>query len=399
MKYREFGSTGFKVSALGFGAMRLPSVAFIPQSVDLKKSVKLIRHAVDQGINYIDTALPYGFGASEKAVGMALKDGYRDKVHLVTKLFMPFVRKSEDFDDMLNKQLDKLQTDHIDTYLFHALNRSFFDKVQNLNLIDKMIKAKQQGKIRYIGFSFHDTLPVYKEIVDYFNWDVTQIQYNYMDTGMQATTEGLKYAASKKIAIVIMEPLKGGMLANPPSEAVSVMKQAQVHRTPVDWGLQYLWNLPEVSVVISGMSNHKMVDENCRSADNSGINTLSTGDIEIIDRLVTIYRSKIVVPCTACQYCMNCPQGVNIPQNFALLNNWSAAMNPFFRFLIRRTYKKLSTTADGLNKQKTNGAANLCTACGLCVKKCPQGINIPEELKKGVQVLNKGRSIKDVFGK
>lgn len=397
MKYREFGSTGFRVSALGLGCMRLPTVKYIPKKVDTKKSISLIRNAVDQGINYIDTAWLYHFRGSERVVGLALQGGYREKVHLVTKLFMPLVRKEADFDKFLDKQLEKLQTDYLDTYLFHGLNRDGFDKVIRLNLIDKMLEAKRQGKIKYIGFSFHDTLPVFKEIIDEFDWDVTQIQYNYMDTAIQATEEGLKYAAEKNIAVVIMEPVKGGQLANPPKEARDVMAKSTVQRSAVDWALQYLWNRPEISVVLSGMGSQKMLDENCRSADMSGIHSLTEDELQTINELVQIYRKNILVPCTACQYCMNCPSGVNIPQNFAILNNAFLEKHFYYRWKVKQSYKKLAITQEKLNQEKTNGNASLCTECGICVPKCPQGIDIPEELSKVSMVFGEGQKIRDVY--
>ncbi len=396
MKYREFGSTGLKMSALGLGCMRLPTVKFIPQKVDTKKSISLIRSAIDHGVNYIDTAYLYHFGGSEKVIGIALQNGYREKVYLATKLFMPLVRKEEDFERFLNQQLDKLQTDHVDTYLFHGLNKSAFEKIKNLNLIDKMLAAKAHGKIKFIGFSFHDTLPVFKEIVDYFDWDVVQIQYNYMDTAIQATREGLHYAASKKMAIVVMEPVKGGQLANPPQEAKAIMAKAKVQRSAVDWALQYLWDLPEVSIVLSGMGSQKMLDENVKSAERSGINSLNHEDQAIIEELVQIYRKNIIIPCTACQYCMNCPSGVNIPQNFAILNNLAMKNQGWVRWIIKNSYRKLADKAEKLNKEKNNGNASLCIKCGLCLSKCPQGINIPQELEKVHQVMKKGMKIRKV---
>jgi len=396
VEYRKFGSTDFEVSALGLGCMRLPTVRIIPQRVDNRKATSMIRSAVDQGVNYLDTAWPYHFGGSEKVLGNALKDGYREKVHLVTKLFMPLVRKPEDFDSFLERQLNKLQTDYLDTYLFHSLNKSYFDKVKRFDLIERMIRAREDGKIRYIGFSFHDVLPVYKEIVDYYNWDVTQIQYNYMDTAIQATHEGLTYAASKGMAVVVMEPVKGGQLANPPQEAREVMSKAENQRSAVDWALQYLWNLPEVSLVLSGMSSRKQLDENVESAGRSGINALSPEDNAIIQQLVGIYRKKILVPCTACQYCMNCPSGVNIPENFAIINNM-AMENGFGRFRTKRSYRKLVSEEKKLNKEKTNGNAAVCTDCKICIQKCPQGIDIPEELRKVDLVMNQGKKLSEIY--
>ncbi len=396
MQYREFGSTGVKVSALGLGCMRLPTVKFIPQRVDTRKSFNLIRNAIDQGINYIDTAWPYHFGGSERVVGMALQDGYRERIHLVTKLFMPLVRKEEDFEKSLNRQLDKLQTTYLDTYLFHGLNKNSFEKVKRLNLVDKMIEARDQGKIRYIGFSFHDTLPVFKDIIDFYDWDVAQIQYNYMDTANQATLEGLKYAGSKNIAVVAMEPVKGGQLANPPKEAKEVMSRSHVERSAVDWALQYLWNLPEISVVLSGMGSQKMLDENCASAEISGVGLLSEDDLHTINELVRIYRKYIIVDCTACKYCMNCPYGVNIPQNFAILNNVSTEKSAVRKWMVKRSYRKLAGDPEKLNKEKTNGNALICTECGECIEKCPQEINIPEELKKVDLVLGQNKKINEV---
>ena len=264
---------------------------------------------------------------------------------------MIVVKRAEDFDTFLSKQLAKLQTDHLDVYLFHQLNQSQFEKMKNLRLLEKMEEAEAAGKINAIGFSFHDTLPMFKQIVDFYNWDVVQIQYNYVDTGIQAGLEGLKYAGEKRLGIVIMEPLRGGELAKPSPEAEQIMKNASTKRSPVDWALQYLWNFPEVSVVLSGMGSMKMVEDNCTSADNSGINSLSTEDQAVIDQLVDIYRKRILIPCTACQYCMPCPWGVNIPQNFALLNNAlmgdiGGISSRVKQWLIKRNYKTLARTKE-----------------------------------------------------
>jgi len=397
MKYRKLGSTGFKVSALGLGCMRLPTKKIMPLQVNSTQSIRLIKSAVDKGINYIDTAWVYHFGASEKVVGIALKNGYREKIHLVTKSPLFLVNKTEDFDKFLNKQLRRLQTDHLDTYLFHAMNKSSLEKIKKYHLIDKMLQAKKNGKIKYIGFSFHDTLPVFKEIVDYYDWDIVQIQYNYMDTAIQATTEGLKYAAGKGMAVVIMEPLKGGKLANPPAEALKIIKKSRTKRSPVDWAFQYLWNLPEVSVVLSGMGSVKMLNENCDSADKSGIGSLNEEDLAVIETLTQIYRKNILVPCTSCKYCLPCPSGVNIPQNFAIINNIALENSKLRRWLYKRDYKKMANHSKKLNKDKSNGNASLCINCGICLEKCPQNINIPVELKKINAIFKKGEKINDIY--
>jgi predicted aldo/keto reductase-like oxidoreductase len=393
MQYRKMGSLDWEVSALGFGCMRLPRRRIVRMRADTKESISIIRHGIDLGINYVDTAWPYHLGDSERILGQALKDGYREKVRLVTKLFMPLVRKPENFDRFLNSQLEKLRTDYLDIYLFHSVNASVFEKIKRLGLIEKMEEARKQGKIRHIGFSFHDTFPVFKEIIDYYHWDMAQIQYNYMDTGIQATTRGLQYAHDKGIAVVIMEPVKGGMLANPPAEALDIMKSSGFDRTPVDWALQFLWNLPEVSLVLSGMSDRQQVDENCASADRSGIGSLSPEEEEVIARLIEVYRSKILVPCTACEYCMPCPSGVNIPKNFSTLNYFSRDPSRVYRWMTKRGYKRLADSQEKVDKDNPNGNASLCVNCGTCLEKCPQQINIPEELVKTHAILGKGDRI------
>ncbi|MHA1124348.1 MAG: aldo/keto reductase [Candidatus Heimdallarchaeota archaeon] len=397
MKYRKLGSIDFEVSALGFGAMRLPSRLGMLGSVKKKEAIRILRSAFDQGVNYIDTAWFYAFGGSEKVIGEALKDGYREKVFLVTKSPVVIIRKEEDFDKYLQQQLDRLQVDYVDAYLFHGLNRSRMKTMKKFDLFKKMEAAKEKGLVKYIGFSFHDTVTVFKEIIDMYKWDLCQIQYNYMDTAFQAQTEGLEYAHEKGIATVIMEPIRGGLLANPPQEAIDIMNKAKTKRTPVDWALQFLWNLPEVSTVISGMGNQQMVDENCQSADKSGVNTLSKDDLKIIDELVEVFRKSILVPCTACQYCMPCPSGVNIPDNFAMLNNYNHSRGRLRRFLARRKYKHLVSEEKDLDLENPNGNATFCTECMECVEKCPQEIAIPDELKKVHKILGEGKDVSEFY--
>lgn len=397
MQYRKMGSLDWEVSALGFGCMRLPSRRFSLMGADLEESKRIIRYGIDRGINYIDTAWPYHLGESEKIIGETLKDGYREKVKLVTKLPLWVVRKTEDYDRFLKSQIEKLQTDYLDIYLLHSLNAGSFEKVKNLKLIEKMEEAKKQGRIRHIGFSFHDTYPVFKEIVDHYDWDMVQIQYNYMDTCLQATTEGLEYAHGKGMAVVVMEPIRGGTLANPPAEALEIINSAPVKRTPVDWALQFLWNRPEVATVLSGMGDMRMVEENCDSADRSGINSLSHEEEKVIARLAEIYQEKILVPCTGCEYCLPCPTGVNIPQNFAILNNLSLDQSFRNQFQARRRYRKLAGSKSELNSEKSNGNALMCINCGECIEKCPQEINIPEELEKVHAILGKREKIEKYY--
>jgi hypothetical protein len=376
------GSLDWEVSALGFGCMRLPPRKINRLRAQTAKSIDVIRYGIDLGINYIDTAWPYHLGDSEKILGKALKDGYRERVHLVTKLPMFMVTNSDQFDNYMKTQMKRLQTDYLDAYLFHAVNHGNFEKIKKLDLIKKMEKAKEEGLIRSIGFSFHDTLPVYKEIIDYYPWDITQIQYNYMDTGVQATTEGLSYAHSKGIAVVVMEPLKGGTLVNPPQEALNIINSAEKKRAPADWALQFLWNKPEISVVLSGMNTKKMISENCASADNSGVNSLTNQELEVIEKLTEKFRKKIVVPCTSCSYCMPCPQGVNIPQNFTCLNDVILEKSRFRRIMTRRTYRKLQNKNTKVNHENPNGNATLCIKCDVCTQKCPQKSKYQKNSKK-----------------
>lgn len=391
------GSLDWKVSALGFGCMRLPSRRLNRLRADTDSSVKIIKHGIDIGINYIDTAWFYHLGDSEKILGEVFKGSYRDKVHLVTKLPLQIVRKTEDFDIYLSRQLKRLKTDHIDGYLFHGVNKGTFNKLKNLDLIEKMEKARDKGLIKYVGFSFHDTLPVFKEIIDYYDWDIAQIQYNYVDTKIQARTEGLEYAHSKGIAVVVMEPLKGGKLVNPPAETLEIMRSAKSNKSPVEWALQFLWNRPEVGVVISGMGSMQMVDKNCEIADRSGINTLSKEDEETLENLAKAYQDKILIPCTACEYCMPCPSGVNIPQNFAILNDAYIDSSKFRSWFTRKGYRNLVNSKEKLDKENLNGNASMCTECNKCLEKCPQKIAIPDEMKKVHSILGKRGRVSDHY--
>ena len=395
MKYRKMGSLDWKVSALGFGAMRLPTIKDgDKEKVDGPEAIRIIRYGIDNGINYVDTAWPYHGGESEKIVGQALKDGYREKVKLVSKLPMWEVNKAEDFDVFLNKQLEKLQTDHLDIYLFHGLNRSRFQKIKDLKLIKKMEEAREKGLIRHFGFSFHDSWEVFKEIVDFYNWEMAQIQYNYIDIDYQASTKGLQYAANKGIAVVIMEPIKGGKLANPTPEVTEILEKSSIKRTPVDWALQFLWNKPEVTVVLSGMGSYQMVEENLNSANNSGINLLTSQETEIIEQIAQAFRKVIVIPCTACGYCLPCPSGVNIPGNLSFANElaWGRERKP-----LENWYSMMAKTEEELKEKPGNGNASLCTKCGECLEKCPQFIDIPTELEKINEIFGNGKDFKEFY--
>lgn len=376
MLYRDFGSTGEKVSILGFGCMRFQVLDNDPAKIDEKKAIEQIRYAVDNGVNYIDTAYPYHGKMSEVLVGKALKDGYREKVHLATKLPSWLIKSREDMDKYLNEQLKKLQTDHIDFYLMHALNKGTWDNLVKNNVFDFISKALQDGRIRYVGFSFHDELPVFKEIVDAYDWSFCQIQYNFMDENYQAGTEGLKYAAKKGMGVVIMEPLRGGNLArNVPDEVKAVYDKADVKRSPAEWCFRFVWNHPEVSLVLSGMNDMEHIKENIRISNDGYPNSLSEKEIAIINEVKEVYKSRTKVNCTSCKYCMPCPFGVNIPRNFALLNNASIYGNVEG---VKQQYNSLD--------KEGKSAAN-CRECGRCEKACPQHIEIRKMLKEVVKTL------------
>ncbi|KKM21056.1 hypothetical protein LCGC14_1639250 [marine sediment metagenome] len=304
------------------------------------------------------------------------------------------VTKSEDFDKFLNLQLKKLQTEYVDIYLFHGLNRQSFQQVKKLGLIKKMEEAKANGKIKGIGFSFHDSFDVFKEIIDYYNWDMAQIQWNFVDYNTQATTKGLEYAASKGIAVVVMEPIKGGKLATPTTEIEEIIEDAPKKRTPADWALQYIWNHPGVSLLLSGMGSMQMVKENIESADNSGINTLSQEELNLITTVAIRYKKKSIIPCTNCRYCLPCPNGVFIPQNFRILNELLWVENKEGQVV---KYNSLAKSEEELKTKEDEGNASLCIQCGECLEKYPQSIDIPTELEKVHMVLGEEQEISDVF--
>jgi len=413
MKYRKMGSLGWEVSVLGFGAMRLPvnqvkdeKTQELKSKIDEDEAIKMIRYAIDNGVNYIDTAYPYHDGESEVIVGKALKDGYREKVHLTTKLPIWIVKKTEDFDLFLKQQIERLHINP-DIYLFHGLNKQRLEKIKNLNLIEKMEQAKAKGLFKYIGFSFHDNVEVFKEIIDFYHWDCCQIQFNYLDINYQAGIEGLKYAGSKNIAVIIMEPIRGGKLAIPEKKLDSkpeikiVLDNSMIKRSMPDWALQFVWNHPEVAVVLSGMSTMQQVEGNLESANNSGVNTLSEDELLTISELRKAYSKYLVVPCTSCRYCMPCPNGVSIPFILRIVNDlayWGERGIPRVSFF----YNRMSKTQEDIEKRKSegeefDGAACLCTKCGECIDKCPQQINIPDIMEKANEIFEEGKKISEIL--
>jgi len=405
MKYRKMGSLGWEVSALGFGAMRLP-INQDTKEVNEKEAIEMIRYAIDNGVNYVDTAYPYHDGKSEVIVGMALKDGYREKVTLTTKLPVWFVTDANDVDKFLSEQIDRLGTTP-DIYLFHGLNEPRLEKIKQLGLITKMEDARANGLFKYIGFSFHDSIDVFKEIIDYHNWDCCQIQLNYTDVNYQAGLKGLEYAGKKGIAVIIMEPLKGGKLTVPDKKLVDVpeikkaLDNSEIKRSMADWGLQFLWNRPEVSVVLSGMSNLQQVKENIQSANNSGINTLSDKEMNVIRNLQQAFEKYNLIPCTSCGYCMPCPNGVSIKNILYVMNEigyWGEQGKQRIGFF----YNRMAKTQETLEELKSKGAeaegsALLCIECGECLDKCPQQIDIPKFMKQAVAIFDEDKKVSEVL--
>ncbi|NLE83423.1 MAG: aldo/keto reductase [Chloroflexi bacterium] len=380
MEYRNFGKTGFQPSALGFGCMRLPQLMGEENAIDEPEATRMIRHAIDQGVNYVDTAWGYHGGQSEVVLGRILQDGYREKVALATKMPSWLIEKPEDFDHYFSIQMERLQTDRIDFYLLHALNQGYWDKYLNYKIFDWAEQKLADGKIGHLGFSFHDDYEVFERILnDYDHWDFCQIQYNYMDINYQAGERGLKLAAGRGLGVVVMEPLKGGRLAIevPPTAVKNVFGQADVQRKPAEWALQWLWNQPEVGVVLSGMSTFEQVELNLASASRSGVDHLTPEEVGIIEDARDAWQGLAPVACTHCEYCLPCPSDVLIPQIFAIYNN--AVM-----YELGERGKRMYQ-----NQIPEENWADMCIECGACEDLCPQHLTIIDYLKDAHAYLSK----------
>ncbi|MDR2488020.1 MAG: aldo/keto reductase [Desulfovibrio sp.] len=374
MHQRLVGKTGETASILGFGCMRLPVAGPDPSCIDEDLAIAMIRRAVDRGVTYLDTAWPYhgsgGFaepGASEPMVGKALLGGYRNRVKVATKLPTWLVKTRADMNRILDMQLKRLQSAHIDFYLAHTLNARYWPAMQAADLAGFFEEARKDGRIRHVGFSFHDRFSVFQEIVEGYDWEFVQIQYNYLDREYQAGEAGLKSAAGKGMGVVIMEPLRGGFLINQMPEVLRArLAGARPDWSLADWALRWLWDQPEVSVVLSGMSSMEHVEENLGIACNAG--PLTDGDKAAIEAVRGEFSRRIKVPCTACGYCLPCPRGVNIPRNFMMYNDYFLTDDATARGHIQYVYKHLVLEVDEM--------ADRCLHCGECEAKCPQQLPV-----------------------
>lgn len=377
MQYRYFTKDKLKVSVLGFGCMRFPIENGDSALIEENKATEMLHYAIDNGVNYIDTAYPYHQGNSESFVGRALSNGYREKVYLATKLPVWLCNTYEDFEKYLDEQLERLKTDYIDFYLLHSLNEKSWNNIVDLKIFDFIEEAKTKGKIKYIGFSFHDELPVFKSIIDSYNWDFCQIQLNYMDRQYQAGIAGLEYAIEKDISVVIMEPIKGGKLATASNEIQDIWNKSKVKKTAAQWALEWIYNFPDLSVVLSGMSTLEQVEENIETSKGALANSLSEEDLKLVDEVTSLYEKNIKVACTSCEYCLPCPEGVAIPSIFDMYNNiyvYGTEENSKDR------YQSLIKAAKDSSK---------CVECGICEGLCPQHLQIIQYLKDSHKALAK----------
>jgi predicted aldo/keto reductase-like oxidoreductase len=376
MLYRKLGQTGIDLSILGFGCMRLPMIDNKPEKIDYAKASALLHMAIDQGVNYVDTAYFYHAavfgqrGESEPFVGTALSGSWRQKVNLATKMPLFYLHRKEQMEQFLNEQLGRLKTDYLDFYLLHGLNGEMWDKMLGLGVLEFLDRKKAEGKIRFPAFSFHGKVDDFIRICDAYDWAFAQIQYNYMDIDFQAGYQGLKYAADKGMGVVAMEPLRGGKLAQTlPPEMMAVFNAAAIKRSPAEWALRFVWNEAGVSSLLSGMNSLDQVTENIRAAESGLANSLSREELAMFDQLRTAMSVKIKADCTACRYCMPCASGVDIPDVLAAINRAAIWNDP-------------NPWLSGYSR--IDGKADKCSDCKACEGVCPQGLPISDLMKEAV---------------
>ena len=378
MNYRVIPKTGDKVSALGYGCMRFPRKG---RGIDGVRTRAQVISAIERGVNYFDTA--YLYPGSEQALGEALSGGYREKVKIATKLPHMLVKSPADMDVIFQRQLERLKTDCIDYYLIHNIvNFGDWQRIKELGAIEWIEGLRAQGRIRYFGFSSHGNLQTFRQVVDDCDWDFCQIQYNYLDETFQAGKAGLLYAAEKGLGVIAMEPLRGGILGDKiPPTAANLLAKYDPSRTPAQWAMRWLFSHPQVSVVLSGMGEEAHIDENIRASSAQEDLALTDSELRCLKEVKAIFAEKIKVPCTGCAYCVPCPYKVDIPACFALYNNQSiyGGMYGYFHYL---------NSTEGLFNKTPTRASN-CKNCGVCVKKCPQQIDIPKALAETAKKMEK----------
>lgn len=359
--------------------MRLPTLGDDPASIDNDAATAILSAALDSGVNYIDTAWPYHRQMSEPWLGAAMESlGCRDRVLLATKAPSWLIKEAADWEKYLSAQLEKLRTDHIDFYLVHALNQNYWKTVLETGGLEFLAKAKADGRIGHIGFSFHDTLDSFKTIVDgWSDWEFCQVQYNYYDEDYQAGDAGIRYAAERDIGVIVMEPLRGGVLARVPDAVREIFSRYPVPRMPAEWALRHVLDRQETVTVLSGMGTTGQLWENAGVASSAAPNSITKAERVILDEARAWFVSKMAVPCTACGYCKPCPSGVDIPGVFGLWNE--AAMFGTVGVNAKQYRESLAAKGKG---------ADACIGCGECVPKCPQGIDIPARLKEAQKMLS-----------
>jgi predicted aldo/keto reductase-like oxidoreductase len=373
MEKRRFEKLGIDVSLLGFGCMRFPTGP--NGKIDQVLAEQMMDKAIAAGVNYIDTAYPYHGGESELFVGKVLKKYPRDSFYLATKLPCWHVNELADVDRLFNEQLTKLQVDYVDFYLMHAMNKGSWDKMVGLGVVERLEELKAEGKIRYLGFSFHDAYETFEEIINYRDWDFCQIQLNYMDTEEQAGLRGYRLAEEKGVPLTIMEPIKGGSLANFANDIMDVFHAVKPGASAASIALRYVATMPNILTVLSGMSTMEQVEDNLKTFVN--FEPMEEKEYQAIEKVKAIMNSRIQNGCTGCRYCMPCPFGVDIPGNFSVWN----------RYHMYQNYGVVGWQWENMGREGKQ--AKNCKECGKCEKACPQHLAIREDLKKVQADLDK----------